>query len=230
MRAEAGETFRWGAIKRRSALNADGREESTARQEDAIFSYVEQHKMGRIVAVYSDIASAYSERAKRPEFENALEDVKLGNIDGIIVWKLDRLTRRRSQIRRIITFLEDHGSRLVSIYEGIDTGDPAKKETTDIILSVVAGQAEAESESISARVRLMHYDRARKGLIQTGGERPFGHTKGWTELVPAEVEILHEAGRRVLEGEAVFSITRDFSTFAVSVAGPNTARGRVTWG
>ena len=186
MAAEPGPTFRWGAIKRRSAYNADGTEESTARQEDAIFSYVEHHGMGRIVAVYTDIASAYSEKAKRPEFDNALDDLKNGRIDGIICWKLDRLTRRRNQARRLLTLLEDCGGRLFVVNDGIDTADPAKRETTELVVNVLTGIAEGESRAISERVRLMHLDHARKGLVQTGGERPFGHTeKDWSALVPA---------------------------------------------
>ena len=224
MRAIPGESFRWGAIKRRSAYNANGTEESTARQEDAIFAYVEQHRMGRIVAVYSDIASAFDERAKRPEFDNALDDVRAGRIDGIIVWKLDRLTRRRNQMRRILTLLEDCGGRLFSVVEGVDTADPAKREITELVLNVYIGIAQGESEAISERVRLMQLHRARKGLVQRGSERPFGHSADWSELVPAELALLHEAGQRVLKGEAAFSVARDFTRREIE-----TTRGATLW-
>ena len=222
--AEPGPHFRWGAITRRSQYNADGTEGSTSRQEGAIYHYVEQHKMGKIVAVYTDIASAYSEKAKRPEFENALDDLRAGRIDGIIVWKLDRLTRRRSQIRRILMLLEECGGRLASVVEGIDTADPAKKEITEIALAIYVGAAQSESESISERVRLMQLDRARKGLVQKGGNRPFGHSADWSELVPAEVKLLHEAGERVLADEAPFSIARDFTQREV-----RTTQGLTLW-
>ena len=151
MAAGPGPSFRWGAIKRRSAYNADGTEESTARQEDAIYSYVEQHKLGRIVATYTDIASAFDEKAKRPEFENALDDLRAGRIDGIIVWKLDRLTRRRNQMRRILTLLEDCGGRLLSVVEGIDTADPNKREITELVLNVYisASRRVRASQSLS---------------------------------------------------------------------------------
>lgn len=224
MAAEPGPSFRWGAIKRRSAYNADGTENSTARQEDAIYRWVEQRNEGRIVAVYSDIASAFDEKAKRPEFENALDDLRAGRIDGIVVWKLDRLTRRRNQMRRILTLLEECGGRLVSVMEGVDTADPAKKEITELVLNVYIGIAQGESEAISERVRLMHYDRARKGLVQKGGERPFGLTDNWNELVPAEVKILHEAAERILEGESALSIARDFTAREIE-----TTRGATRW-
>jgi DNA invertase Pin-like site-specific DNA recombinase len=224
MSAEPGQGFRWGAIKRRSAYNPDGTEQSTARQEDAIFSYVEQHGLGRIVSVYTDIASAFNEKARRPEFVNALEDLRAGRIDGIIVWKLDRLTRRRSQMRRILSLLEDCGGRLVSVVEGVDTADPAKKEITEIVLGVYVGAAQAESESISERIRLMHFDMARKGIPHHSHVRPFGHTDDWCSLVPAEVDVLHEAGRRVLAGEAANSIALDFTRRKIK-----TTLGRTKW-
>jgi site-specific DNA recombinase len=226
MRAEVGPNFRLGALKRRSAYNPDGTEGSTARQEDAIFAFVEQHRasMGRIVAVYTDIASAFDEKAKRPEFENALDDLRAQRIDGIIVWKLDRLTRRRSQMRRILSVLEECGGRLVSVVEGIDTADPAKREITEIALSIYIGAAQAESEAISERVRLHHFDMVKKGLVQRSGERPYGLTEDWAELIPAEVKILHEAAERFLADEAGYSIARDFTEREIP-----TSRGTTHW-
>jgi site-specific DNA recombinase len=209
--ADPGPDFRWGAVLRRSRLNRDGTEGSTARQERAIQDYVKAHNMGRIVAVYSDIASAHNESARRPDFENALADIRAGRIDGIIVWKVDRLTRRRSQARKLLTILEECGGRLATVVEGIDTADPSKREITEIALAIYAGSAESESEAIGERVSLMHLDRARKGLVQPSSVRPYGHTEDWSALVPPEVKILHEAAERLFAGEASFSIAADFT-------------------
>jgi site-specific DNA recombinase len=222
--AEPGPTFRWGAVTRRSALTrkrvrdkVTGEEkivlveDSTTRQEGTIFEHVERNGLGVIVAVYSEIVSGYDPRAKRVEYENALEDLRAGRIDGIIVWKLDRLTRRRSEKRRIISILEECGGRLYSIVEGLDTADPSKREITEIALAIYIGNAESESEAIGERVSLMHLDRARKGLVQPSSVRPFGHTDDWQDLVPTEVKVLHEAAERLFASEASFSIAADFT-------------------
>jgi site-specific DNA recombinase len=211
MAAEPGPSFRWGAVLRRSRLNADGTEGSTARQERAIQDYLKANNMGRVVAVYSDIASAHDEKAKRENFNNALVDLKAGRIDGLIAWKVDRLTRRRSQARKLLTLLEECDGRLATVVEGIDTADPAKREITEIALAIYAGSAESESEAIGERVSLMHLDRARKGLVQPSSVRPFGHGDDWQELIPAEVKVLHEAAERLFAGEASFSIAADFT-------------------
>jgi site-specific DNA recombinase len=213
--AEPGESFRWGAVLRRSRLNPDGTEGSTARQERAIQDYVKANDMGRIVAFYSDIASAYAEKDKRQDFKNALLDLQAGRIDGIIAWKVDRLTRRRNEARRLLTLLEESGGRLATVVEGIDTADPAKREITEIALAIYAGSAESESEAIGERISLMHLDRARKGLVQPSSVRPFGHTDDWQALVPAEVKVLHEAAERLLQGEASYSVAADFTFRAI---------------
>jgi site-specific DNA recombinase len=167
--------------------------------------------MGRVVAFYTDIASAYDEKAKREDFSNALTDLKAGRIDGLIAWKVDRLTRRRSEARKLLTLLEECGGRLATVVEGIDTADLAKREITEIALAIYAGSAECESEAIGERVSLMHLDRARKGLVQPSSVRPFGHSEDWQRLVPTEAKILHEAAERLFAGEASFSIAADFT-------------------
>jgi DNA invertase Pin-like site-specific DNA recombinase len=105
MAAEPGPNFRWGVLLRRSQYNRrlDGNgeveryEESTTRQELAVVQHLKANGMGIIAATYSDIASAFKRDAKRPSFENALDDLKAGRIDGIAVWKLDRLARRMTE-------------------------------------------------------------------------------------------------------------------------------------
>jgi DNA invertase Pin-like site-specific DNA recombinase len=180
--------------------------------------------MGKAVAVYMDIASAYDEKSKRQDFKNALIDLKAGRIDGLIAWKVDRLTRRRSEARRLLILMEECGGRLATVVEGIDTADPAKREITEIALAIYAGSAESESEAISERVSLMHLDRARKGLVQPSSVRPFGHTEDWFGLVAEEVKILHEVGKRLLSGEATFSIAANLTSRRVP-----TTRGKTNW-
>jgi site-specific DNA recombinase len=211
MATEPGPNFRWGVLTRRSKYNDDGTEGSTRRQEVAVCEHIKANNLGIIVATYSDIASAYSEKAKRPEFENALEDLKAGRIDGIAVWKIDRLVRRVSQYRRVIDVLETSGGRLFSMVEGIDTADPERKFVNGLILDLLVRLAEMESESTSERIVLMQQDLLRQGKRNGGGTRPFGHSLDWYAIVPKEADAIRDAARRVLEGEGVYSIIQDWN-------------------
>jgi DNA invertase Pin-like site-specific DNA recombinase len=167
--------------------------------------------MGLVAAVYSDVASAYNESAKRPDFEAALTDLKSGRIDGIAVWKVDRLVRRVSQYRRVLDVLESSGARLFSLVEGIDTADPERKFVNGLILDLLVRLAEMESEGTSERLILMAQDRARQGKHHGGGTRPFGHSLDWFALVPSEAEAIRDAARRILAGEGIYAIVRDWN-------------------
>jgi site-specific DNA recombinase len=218
MAAEPGPEFRWGIVTRRSQYNADGTEGSTRRQEHAVLQHITSHDMGRVVAVYKDVASAYKEDAQRPEFEAALLDLQAGRIDGIAVWRIDRLVRRSEQFRRVLDVLEGSGGRLFSLVEGIDTSDPDRRFVNELILDMLTRLAEMEAEGTAQRMMLMHEDRARQGLPLRTQVRPFGHTLDWSALVPHEVELIHEAVRRVLAGESVYTIGRDWHRRGVQTA------------
>jgi DNA invertase Pin-like site-specific DNA recombinase len=110
--AAPGPEFRWGIVLRRSKLNANGTEESINRQEYEIAHYIRDNNMGVIVQTYKDIASAWKPGAPRPSYKNALVDLALGTIDGIAVLSIDRLTRRKDQVRPVLDALEAMGGRL----------------------------------------------------------------------------------------------------------------------
>jgi site-specific DNA recombinase len=229
MAAEPGPNFRWGVLKRRSQynrrLNGDGQmehfEESTERQELAVVQHLKANNMGVVVAAYSDIASAFQRDAKRPEFENALDDLKAGRIDGIAVWKLDRLARRMTEMYRVIRVLEDHGGRLFSLMERLDTADEANKQYANLILNFVSMAAQMESEAHSERTLAWHQQRAERGLVQRNGHRPFGHTEDWFALVDEEVTLIHEAKERIFRGESATSIARDWTARGIPTRSGN---------
>ncbi len=215
MREPPSPTFRWGVLLRRSQYNkrlvngeVERYEESTTRQELAVVQHLKANDMGVVVATYSDIASAFRRDAKRPSFENALDDLKAGRIDGIAVWKLDRLARRMTETYRVIRVLEEHGGRLFSLMERLDTADEANKQYANLILNFVSMAAQMESEAHSERTLAWHQQRAERGLVQRNGYRPFGHTEDWLGLVDDEVKLIHETKDRIFKGESASSIAR----------------------
>jgi len=224
--AEPGPSFRWGVLLRRSKYNItpDGVrfEESTDRQELELIAHIQSTKMGVIVEVYRDIASAYKPGAPRPRYKHALADLEAGTIDGIACLAVDRLTRRRDQIRPILNAMEAMGGRLFFLWDELDTAsdDP----DTELRLHELAARAEREAERTSKRYKLAARYRAKKRLHQNGSRRPYGHNTEWNALVPHEAEILNEAATRVAAGEAVFTVARDFTARGIP-----TATGRTTW-
>jgi DNA invertase Pin-like site-specific DNA recombinase len=139
MAAEPGPNFRWGVVLRKSKLNADGTEESTDRQEMELVYHIRHNNMGVIVQSYKDIASGWKPGAPRPRFKHALVDLASGTIDGIAVLCIDRLTRRRDQVRPILNALEELGGRLFALWDELDTANDHPETNTELRLHELVG-------------------------------------------------------------------------------------------
>lgn len=234
MVAAPGPNFRWGVLLRRSTLNKaiDERgnvqhfENSTERQELEVVWHIQEHNMGVIVDSYKDIASAWRPGAKRPRFKHALVDLEAGRIDGIAVLNIDRLTRRKDQVRPILNALEAMGGRLFSLEDNLDTAfDNDPERPTELRLMELADKAEREARRASERMKTAIKHRARKGLPHRGGNRPFGHTDDWRGLVEEEARLIQLAAQGVDMGaETPFSIARAWTEKKVP-----TPTGKTRW-
>jgi site-specific DNA recombinase len=238
MAAEPGPDFRWGVVLRRSrysrVVTPQGEallfEESTDRQELEVVWQIRDHNMGVVVDVYRDIASGWKPGAPRPRFQHALVDLAAGKIDGIAVLNIDRLTRRKDQVRPILNALEEMGGRLFSLEDELDTADDSPDSNTELRLHELVARAEREARRTSERMKLMAKHRARKGLPQPSSSarsshmRPFGHTADWRGLVPPEAELLHEAATRLDAGQALYTICTDWTARQIP-----TPRGKALW-
>jgi DNA invertase Pin-like site-specific DNA recombinase len=233
MREQAiGPDCRWGLLVRRSKLNQDGTAGSVRRQEQVLRHHISQLKLGSVGPVYSEIVSAFDENAHRDGLDNALADLAAGRIDAIAAWRPDRLVRRVTQFRHVMVALEKAGGRLLFLKPMvIDTADTENLAFTTIFLDFLVAFAQMESEATSERLVLFHQDRARQGLPHRNSSlnkpelRPFGHTADWYGLVDGEVELIHEAAKRVLAGEYPNAIARDWTQREV-----RTPRGATRWG
>ena len=170
--APPGESFRWGAVLRASkpkrVVLPDGTvrfiEESTDRQDLELLAYIKDNNEGVVVESYKDVASAYKKDAKRPRYKDALADLEAGVINGIACLAVDRLTRRRDQIRPILNAMQAMGGRLLFVWDELDTAsdDP----DIELKLHTLAARAEQEAERTAKRYKAAARYRARKGLHQ----------------------------------------------------------------
>jgi site-specific DNA recombinase len=212
MAAEPGPDFRWGALLRASkpkrVVLPDGTvkvvEESTDRQDLELIHHIRDNNMGVIVDIYKDVASAWQPGAKRPRYKHALVDLAAGYIDGIACLAVDRLTRRRDQVRPILNAMEEMGGRLFFLWDELDTAsdDP----DTELRLHELVARAEREAERTSRRYKLVAKHRALKGLHHGSGRRAYGHTRDYRHIVAPEAEMLFQAAKEVDQGRAMHAI------------------------
>lgn len=191
-------------IYARVSVDRDGESTSVERQLESC-RQLAASRGWTVVAEYSDSdLSAFRRGVVRPGYDAMLAN--LDNLDTILVWKLDRLVRRFLEFARIWPILERHGVALVSANEPIDTSSAIGR----IIVLMLVGFAELESETISLRTRARHDQLRQAGHWSGGGRRAFGLTADWTDTVDDEAALVREAARRITARESLRSIARDW--------------------
>jgi len=122
------------------------------------------------------IANIYREEGKsgkdtnRPQFQKMIRDCKLGNIDTIIVKKVDRLSRSLIDFEKTIKLFEEQNINLISIQENFDTSTAIGRAVIRIILTF----AQLEREQTSERTIDVLKFRAEQGQWN-GGYPPLGY-------------------------------------------------------
>jgi site-specific DNA recombinase len=232
----ASTTRRAGILCRLSKVKADEQatEDAEERQEERSRALCVSRGWP-VVKVFADIGiSAFrapgQKRAPyRPDFEAAIAAIEAGEIDALVFWKYDRLVRDHGDFERLLAVCERTGAVLVSVTEPLDTSTPAGEAMARMLVT----QARMASQDTSMRVKAQREQTAARGLPIATAWRVFGyryvpkvrHEDGTVtpqryEIVPEEADALIEAARRILAGESLNSIARDFNDRGLVPAPP----------
>jgi site-specific DNA recombinase len=197
-------------IYARLSRDRDG-QTSTLRQERDARSFARLRGWD-VAQVHTDLdTSAYRKGVTRPGYERLLARVRAREVDGVLVWKLDRLVRRAAEFERFWTVAEDAGVFLASVNEPIDTTN----ELGLTIVRILVAFAQLESATMSMRIQSAKRAAAEAGRPPRSGQRPFGLDVTWTTVVPEEATVIVECADRILAGASLRSVTRDLNARGV---------------
>lgn len=160
--------------------------------------------MGWVVAeeyVDNDV-SAYSGR-RRPEYQRMLQDLADGVVDGVVVYHLDRLTRRPLELEEFFAVTDAAKVRHVRFVTGhsdITTGDGL------LVVRMLAAVAANESASKARRIARKNDQNAAEGKPHRGSTRPFGYEGDFTTVNADEAAVIRSVVDRFLAGESTRSI------------------------
>lgn len=146
---------------------------------------------------------------ERPALAKLMHDIEAGEIDAVVVYKIDRLTRSLLDFVRLVDIFDRRNVALVSVSQAFDTSDSMGR----MILNVLLTFSQFERELIAERVRDSIRTRKRHGRIH-GGLAPFGYDfrEGDLVIVEEEAEIVRFIYSRFLElgtYTAVMNAVRD---------------------
>ena len=106
---------------------------------------------------------------ERPDFQRLLQDIKLGLIKRVIVYKLDRISRSIVDFAKLMELFQQYNVEFVSCTEKFDTSTPMGRAMLNICIVF----AQLERESIQMRVQDAFYSRCTKGYYMRG-RTPYG--------------------------------------------------------
>jgi site-specific DNA recombinase len=154
-------------------------------QYDACTAYAlsQRHEGWSVVKNRYDDGGFSGGNLERPGLKRLLVDIEAGNVDIILLYKIDRLTRSLSDFAKIVEILDRKGASFVSITQSFNTTTSMGRLTLNMLLSF----AQFEREVTGERIRDKIYASKRKG-IWMGGPVPLGYDVADRKLVVNEPE------------------------------------------
>ena len=144
----------------------------------------------------------------RPGLERALNLLKTGKAEALLVVKLDRLTRSVADLGRLVErYFAPGKAALLSVGEQIDTRSAGGR----LVLNVLASVSQWEREAIGERTSAALQHKAAQGEY-TGGDTPYGYRLAADgerlEQEPAEQVLVAEARRLRGRGLSLRGVAR----------------------
>lgn len=162
----------------RISTDEENQPTSLASQQERLEAFCKVQEDWRIIAHHEDRATGT--KLDRPGLQAALDLARQGRIDQLLVYRIDRLSRKVRQLAGIADELDKLGVTLRSATEPFDTGSAAGR----MMLQMLGVFAEFEHATIVDRVTSGIERRAREGRWPNG-RIPFGYTRNdRKELIP----------------------------------------------
>jgi site-specific DNA recombinase len=204
--------MRRAVIYARVSLDKTGEGASVERQLEACRALAVARGWDVVDEKVDNSISAWSNK-RRPAWESVLEMVDRREVEVIVAWHLDRVTRSMKELERLIALSVERGVGVATATGDIDL----TTDTGRMVARILAAVAAAEVERKGARQRLANAQRAAKG-VKTYGHRPFGWTADQSELVEEEAALLRKAADDVIAGVPLGTVAREWREAGVPTA------------
>ena len=167
-------------------------------QREACEAYIlsQRHEGWTLVPGRYDDGGYSGGNMERPGLKALMEEVDAGQIDVIVVYKVDRLTRSLADFAKIVERLDAKEASFVSVTQAFNTTTSMGRLTLNVLLSFAQFEREVTGERIRDKIAA-----SKKKGIWMGGPVPLGYQVIERKLVPVpeEAERVRTIMRRYLE-------------------------------
>ena len=143
---------------------------------------------------------------ERPALRRLLDEISKGQVDIVVVYKVDRLTRSLTDFARIVETFDNNNASFVSVTQAFNTTNSMGRLTLNVLLSFAQFEREVTGERIRDKIAA---SKARG--IWMGGSIPIGYDLGdrKLDLNPIEAEQVRYIFKRYLELNSLISLAKD---------------------
>ena len=154
-------------------------------QREACEAYIKSqaHEGWSLVKDRFDDGGLSGASLERPALQDLLNRVRARQVDVIVVYKVDRLTRSLADFAKLVELFDENDASFVSVTQSFNTTSSMGRLTLNVLLSF----AQFEREVIGERVRDKIAASKRKGLW-VGGPVPLGYCSVHKKLEVAAEE------------------------------------------
>ena len=136
------------------------------------------HENWRLISKHYDDGGYSGGNMNRPALKELFEDIKAGQIDMVVVYKIDRLSRSLFDFSRIVELFEEHNVGFVSVTQAFNTSTSSGKLMLNMLLSFAQYERELTGERIRDK-----FAAAKKLGLWMGGYAPLGYDIQKRQLV-----------------------------------------------
>jgi site-specific DNA recombinase len=146
--------------------------EKTSRRSEACAAFIlsQKHKGWTVLPTLYDDGGFSGGTMERPALKRLMIDIEAGQVDTVVVYKVDRLTRALSDFAKLVDVFDRRRVSFVSITQQFNTTTSMGRLTLNVLLSF----AQFEREVIGERVRDKIAASKKKGMWM-GGMPPLGY-------------------------------------------------------
>lgn len=171
-----------------------------------------------LAGIFADEGITGTSVKKRTNFLRMIRLCRKGKIDIILTKSISRFARNTVDCLNYIRELKELGIAVIFENENINT----MKADTEIIITMLAGFAQAQSESISQNVRWGKRQAFKSGKVSFQYSRIYGYERGENDkprVVPEQAAVVRRIFQSYLAGSSVPDIKRMLEAEGIAAAG-----------
>jgi site-specific DNA recombinase len=123
-------------------------------QREACESFIlsQKHAGWQALAAMDDDGGVSGATLERPGLQRLLDDVRARQLDVVVVYKVDRLTRSLADFAKIVETFDAHGISFVSVTQQFNTTTSMGRLTLNVLLSFAQFEREVTGERIRDKI------------------------------------------------------------------------------